>query len=260
MSIKEPETTQDSKQPVSATQKKLFKKIYSKYWKMNEKQHIISPNDKILIGYSGGKDSLLLLHILSTLSKNSQYPIEVKALHITNNFVGYQLDIEHSKQICDSLGVELIILPSEEFEQKDIEDINNGSTFCLKCGQNRRRTLLKYARDNNFTSIALGHHMDDVAETLLLNQLFCGCTAGIPAQFTTKKYGVKMIRPLIDVPVSLIEEWTNCIQLPTLKRCNYEKDSMRGEVREILSNLKKKHPFVVQSIAQAPHNVKTEYL
>ncbi|KAL7720248.1 tRNA(Ile)-lysidine/2-thiocytidine synthase N-terminal domain-containing protein [Entamoeba marina] len=241
-------------------QKKLFNKIYAKFLRMNEKQHIISPNDKILIGYSGGKDSLLLLHILSTFSKNPKFAIEVKAIHIINSCFGHQLDIEHSKQICDCLGVELVVLPSEEFEQKDIEDINDGCTICLKCSKNRRMTLLKYAQDNNYTSVAFGHHMDDVAETLLLNELFCSCTAGIPAQITTKKHGVKIIRPLIDVPVELIEEWGSYRQLPPMNQCSYGKDNRRVEVREILRELKKNHPHVSQCMTKASHNFYEEYL
>ncbi|ELP84302.1 hypothetical protein EIN_065770, partial [Entamoeba invadens IP1] len=230
-------------------QKKIFDKMYSKFWQMNLREKIISPDDKIIIGFSGGKDSLLLLHILSTLMKNKKYNIKVLAIHVKNDEVGYHLDADFSRKLCEDLNVPFLVLDSERVAPKDIED-SDKTTFCLSCGKNRRRALLKYAKENGYTSIALGHHMDDVAETLLLNQMFCGCIAGIPSQFVAKKYNVKFIRPLIDIPVVLIQQWTHYITLPILIRCNHESDSMRGEVRELLENLKKKHPFIVQSIAQ----------
>ncbi|EDR21992.1 hypothetical protein, conserved [Entamoeba dispar SAW760] len=249
-----------TKQTAKKEEKRLFNKVYSKFWKMNGREKIISPHDRIIIGFSGGKDSFLLVHVLSTLSKNVNFPIDVVAVHVTNPQVGYQLDLEQSKTICESFGVPFISLQSEQMPESDIEDADKSTTFCLNCGKNRRRALLKFAKENGFTSIALGHHMDDVAETLLMNQLFCGCIATIPAQFTTEKYGVKFIRPLIEVPVVLIQEWTKYIELPRLIRCKYEKDSMRGEVRAILEQLKKKHPLIIQSLAQSPNNVKQDYL
>ena len=243
-----------------ASEKKVFKKIYSKFINMNDKEKIIEPKDKIIIGFSGGKDSLLLVYLLGQLMKDVRYKIEVLAIHVTNEQVGYHLDIDHAKEICNQFGVPFMTLESEPMPSTDIEDADKNTTFCLHCGQNRRRVMLQYAKDNGYKSIALGHHMDDVAETLLMNQMFCGCIAGIPAQFTTEKYGVKFIRPLIEVPVVLIQEWTKYIELPRLERCKYEKDSMRGEVRDILEKLKEKYPYIVQCIAQAPKNIKTDYL
>ena len=240
--------------------KKIFKKIYGKFSDMNEREKIIEQKDKIIIGFSGGKDSLLLTNLLGQLMKDKRYQIEVLAIHVTNKQVGYELDLEHAKEICNQFQVPIITLESEEMPIQDIEDVEKNTTFCLHCGQNRRRALLQYAQEHGYKSIALGHHMDDVAETLLMNQMFCGCLAGIPAQFTTEKYGVKFIRPLIEVPVILIEEWTSYIELPRLIRCKYEKESMRGEVRSILSNLKQKYPYIIQCIAQSPKNIKKDYL
>ncbi|EDR23434.1 hypothetical protein, conserved [Entamoeba dispar SAW760] len=241
-------------------EKKLFKKIYAKFWKMNEREKIVAPHDRIIIGFSGGKDSFLLVHILSVLGKTSHFPLDILVVHVTNKQVGYQLNIEDSKALCESMGIPFITLESEPVSKIDIEDADKNTTFCLNCGKNRRRALLEYAKEHGYTSIALGHHMDDVAETLLMNQMFCGCIASIPAQFTTEKYGVKFIRPLIEVPVVFIQEWTKYIKLPRLVRCKYEKDSMRGEVREMLEQFKKKHPFIIHSIVQSPYNVKYEYL
>lgn len=251
-------STQQQKKELKQ-QKALFKKLFSRFYQLNQREKIIAPNDKVIIGFSGGKDSLLVLNILATLRRSNLFPVELIAIHVTNDQVGYKLDIEHSRSICDQLGVTFITLASEEMP--DIEDLDTESTtFCVNCGRNRRRVLLKYAKEHGYTSIALGHHMDDVAETLLMNQMFCSCIAGIPAQFTTEKYGIKFIRPLLDIPVKLIQEWSSHVEMPRLVRCNYEKDSMRGEVREILAQLKKKHPHIVECIVQAPHNIKSEYL
>ena len=152
------------------SEKKIFKKIYSKFINMNDREKIIEPKDKIIVGFSGGKDSLLLVYLLGQLMKDKRYQIEVIAIHVTNEQVGYHLDLNHAKEICDQFGVPFMTLESEEMPSSDIEDVDKNTTFCLHCGQNRRRALLQYAKDNGFKSIALGHHMDDVAETLLIHQ------------------------------------------------------------------------------------------
>ncbi|MGL4982908.1 MAG: tRNA 2-thiocytidine biosynthesis TtcA family protein [Treponemataceae bacterium] len=214
----------------------------------------IEDGDNILIGASGGKDSTALLHYFSYRKKRGTENFTFAAVHIATE-IGSPLSPELEK-LYDSWGISVIKIPVMVLERlKEGRKMN-----CWWCSTQRRTELNKYAMANGFNKIALGHHLDDILETLLMNALNKGELSTMPPRLTYDKYPITIIRPLCFADVETIIAHGNANNfINATCTCDYQDNSGRKEARSRLSTLAKT-PAEKRRFFMALRNVKMEYL
>ena len=178
-----------------------------------------------MIGLSGGKDSLALVEVLAARQRIFKPKIEVMACHVSVENVPYQSDIEYLREFCESRGVRFVH-KTTRFD----EDTKDGRGPCFLCAWNRRKTLFKATEEFGCTKLALGHHKDDILETLLMNQIFQGAYATMPPVLKMAKFEMTIIRPLALVREAEIEEIASEHEYrKQIKNCPHEKVSNRPQ-------------------------------
>ena len=217
--------------------------------------HLIEYGDRILIGLSGGKDSLTLLELLGEQMKAAQPRFELFALHVRMREIEYESSTEYLHTISNQYAIPLII------KEASIGEIQGNKTPCFLCSWFRRKTLFDVAQEMNCNKIALGHNKDDLEETFLMNLLYEGTLATNPPRLKLDKMPLTIIRPLCMIDEKDIEAYAveHDYQVQT-KRCPFEKDTAREQMKQLLVDLERFNPQVRESIWGAMTNVKLDYL
>lgn len=237
----------------------LLKRVYRKVGKAMLDYKLILPNDTIMIGLSGGKDSLALVDILANQRKKIPFDFKLIAAHISIPEVGYIVDTDFLHTFCKERGVEFLIHNAALSESDQNRKEKN---TCFICSWNRRKTLFELAQQNQCSKLALGHHMDDTVHTLLMNMVFQGSISSMPAKLDMFNGDMQIIRPMITLTEQELKEFVNyrgyghC----TLKSCPHEKQSNRDEIKQIVELMEKLNPKVRHSIFGAMTNLQTDYL
>lgn len=217
--------------------------------------NLIQDGDKILVGASGGKDSTALIEYFANRTKRPNCNFEYKALAIQSDFAP---DFpENIKNLFDKWNV-----PFEVVDVDIMARLKPGRKMnCYWCSTQRRSELLKYAMEHGYNKIALGHHLDDVLETLLMNMVEQRKLTAMPPLLTYDNYPVSIIRPLSYAPEDLIiEHATEGGFIGWTCTCNYQENSNRKKARQQLEAItggdrnKKKHIF------ESLKNIDTRYL
>lgn len=246
----------DQRTPEQIERIKLQKRLTKRFHKACEEYGLLADGDHILIGLSGGKDSLALVELLGAQARIHVPSIRVTAVHVTVSSIGYKSDLDYLTGFCRANGVELII--------KDVtfdQSTDYRKSHCFLCSWYRRKTLFEVAKSLGCNKIALGHHKDDIVETLLMNLIFQGAFGTIAPVLSMDKFPMQMIRPLC-----LIEESELCrfAELQNYrkqdKQCPFEHESHRSDVKKLVSQLESLNPNVRDSIWGAMHNVQDAYL
>ena len=232
-------------------------KVFRKFRKTIETYGLLSDGDRILVGLSGGKDSLALLEMLGR-KKQSPYPhFSMVALHVSSmENIPYKADVDYLKQFAEKCGAEFVHVTTSFDPSTD-----KRKSPCFLCSWNRRKMLFSVAKEMNCNKIALGHHLDDVLQTLMMNLTFQGSFGTMPPLLKMNKFDMTIIRPM-----SQIEEM-DIQMMATLqnyqkqeKNCPYEEDSHRSDMKELLSRMKVMNPNAANSMWNAMSNIQDEYL
>ena len=211
---------------------------------------MINDGDRIAVGVSGGKDSVCLLAAMANLRRFYPCKFELVAITIDPRFGGEEGDYSQIEELCKKLDVEYIIKRTRLAEV--IFDIRKESNPCSLCARMRRGALHDAAKEAGCNKIALGHHLDDVAETFIMN-LFNGGTLDcfMPVTYLSRK-DIYMIRPLIFARESDCARVVRRENLPVVKsKCPADGHTERQEVKEFLSSLEKKYGDVRHKILGA---------
>jgi tRNA 2-thiocytidine biosynthesis protein TtcA len=215
---------------------------------------LISDGDKILVAVSGGKDSLTLLKVL--LDRKQFVPIkyDLLAVHID---MGYPC--QHPKILSkyfEKMGVNYHIEKIDILKGKTRKDIS-----CFWCSWNRRKALFEVADRFGCTKVALGHHKDDIIETILLNMFFQGEISAMAPKQELFKGKITIIRPLSYVDEDLIVKFSKTLDFPHHKcACPNSITSKRTKMTEIIKDLKKVCPDVKTNIFRSVTRIKKDYL
>ncbi len=213
-----------------------MKRIVSRVRKAVEDYDMIHDGDKIAVGVSGGKDSLVLLGALANLSR--YYPKKFTVMGLTLD-MGYKQDYSAIQKYCDGLGVEYVVKPTNIAEV--VFDYRKEENPCSLCAKLRRGALNDLAIENGCKRVALGHHNDDVLETFLLSLMYEGrinCFAPVTYLDRTDLYS---IRPLIYVREGDIRGVVRKMDIPVLKSaCPVDGSTKRAEIKDIIADLDKK--------------------
>ena len=225
---------------------------------------LIADGDHILIGLSGGKDSLLLTELLGRRAQIYVPRFKVTALHVRVRERDYHTDLSYLQSFCDEAKVPLLVrdvsIPDTppQKENGKTREIDNP---CFLCSWFRRKELFNVAQEIGCNKIAFGHHRDDIAQTLLMNLIFQGAFATMPPMLQMDKMPLQLIRPLC-----LIDE-ADIISYAAMrgyrkqtKLCPFEHVSSREKVKTLLNQIKALNPEALDSIYGALTNIKTDYL
>lgn len=220
---------------------------------------MIRPGDKILVAVSGGKDSTVLALLLNEIKRIAPFDFTVDLLMIDQKQPGFNAD-NYKKYISD-LGHSLTILQRDTYSIV-MEKVPEGSTYCALCSRLRRGILYRYARENGYDKIALGHHRDDLLETLLMNIFYEGRISSMPPKLLSDDGTNTVIRPMVYVAekdiIALSGEWD--IPVIPCGLCGSQEGLKRDQMRDLLDDLEKKTPDIRSSVLHALQTVRESQL
>lgn len=215
-----------------------------------DKYNMIDEGDRIAVGVSGGKDSLVLLYALARLRDFYPKHFEVVAVTLDYGFNGESGDFSAVKALCKSLNVEYIIKPTNLWEV--IFVTRQEKNPCSLCAKMRRGILHDTAKENGCNKVALGHHLDDAAETFMINLLRggqIGCFS--PVSYLSNK-DLYLIRPLVFAMEKEVSAAARRLCLPVVKsKCPVDKVTERQTIKELLQTLEKDYPALRKKIVGA---------
>ena len=235
---------------------RLRSRLTKRFHKACADYGLITDGDHILIGLSGGKDSLALVELLGKRAQIHGPRFEVTAVHVRVKERDYHSDLSYLEDFCSRVRVPLIVKDTEIGEAK-----GKDKDPCFLCSWYRRKVLFDVAQELGCNKIALGHHKDDLVEILLMNLVFQGSIGTIPPLLQMEKMPIQMIRPLCLIEEKDIAEYAERSGYEKqVKLCPLEKVSSRADMKELIKQLEKLNPNVRDSIFGAMENIKAEYL
>ncbi len=223
----------------------LEKRIRERFVKAFVTYHLLEDGDHVLVGLSGGKDSLCLLEMLGKRAKIDQPQFRVEAIHVRMENISYETSTDYLEHFCKDLGVPLHIVTTS-FETSDKKPP------CFLCSWNRRKQLFNLAQELGCNKIALGHHQDDLLHTCLMNQFYQGRFDTMPALLKMRKMPLSIIRPLCMVEEENIRRYAELRGYEKqLKLCPYETDSHRDDMRQLFEQIQQMNPEARHSLWNA---------
>jgi tRNA(Ile)-lysidine synthase TilS/MesJ len=236
----------------------LEEKLWKTFNKALGQFQLIDEDDRILVGLSGGKDSLCLLEFLARRSKVHVPHFTVEALHVRMENIHYETDTTYLQSFCNHLDVPLHIITTS-FATPDVSEITPDESAtttdsspsgkgkqkpaCFLCSWQRRKQLFNLAQELGCTKIALGHHQDDIIHTALMNLTFQGHFSTMPAKLRMRKMPLTIIRPLCLCQEADIRTFAKQQGYEKqLKQCPYEDTTNRTTAAALFDDLQRLNP------------------
>lgn len=259
--MKRQEEADFAKNVEQSLRKTYKKRLWSRFCRAINTYELVKPGDKIAVCISGGKDSMLMAKLFQELKRHNKFEFEVKYLVMDP---GYNEANRHIiEENARRLNIPVTFFESNIFDA--VYEIENSP--CYLCARMRRGHLYAYAKELGCNKIALGHHYDDVIETILMGMLYGGqVQTMMPKLHSTNFEGMELIRPLYLIREDDIKSWRDyndlhfiqcaCKFTDTCTTCNNEENrSKRVEIKELIRTLKQKNPFVEGNIFKSVENV-----
>ena len=233
----------------------LESRLAKKVTKASVDFNLIEDGDRIMVGLSGGKDSWALLQILDVLRRRAPIKFSLVAVTVDSGYTGYRHDLITRE--CESRGWEHKIEHTSIGEVID-DVLDSGDTPCSLCARLRRGVLYRVATEVEANKIALGHHLDDFIETLLLNLFFSGSLKAMPARLVSDNKQHVVIRPLVYSGEEDVRAYAQSYGLPIVGCCCPACGDLglqRQRIKRLLMNLEIEHPGIKSSMLKALGNV-----
>ena len=258
--MSKPEEQNKAKDVELSLRKKFKKSIWSKFTKAINTYELVKPGDKIAVCISGGKDSMLMAKCFQELKLYNKFEFEVKFLVMDPGYS--EANRKVIEENAKSLNIPITIFESDIFESVFTVE----KSPCYLCARMRRGHLYHFAQELGCNKIALGHHYDDVIETILMGMLYgAQVQTMMPKLHSTNFEGMELIRPLYLVREDDIKAWRDynglhfiqcaCKFTDTCTTCNNENRSKRVEIKELIQTLKQVNPYVEGNIFKSVENV-----
>lgn len=216
-----------------------MKQILGALRRADQEFHMIQPGDRIAVGVSGGKDSLLLLHAMALYRKFSPNPFELSALTITMGLEPF--DLSGIRALCDRLEVPYLVKETEI--GKIVFEERKEKNPCALCSKMRRGALAQTCAELGFNKVALGHHRDDALETLLMSVIYEGRLHTFHPVTQLERTGITQIRPLVYLSEKQIIHMERKLSLPVVKSpCPADGETRREEMKQLLDELCRRYP------------------
>jgi len=212
------------------------------------KYNLIKNGDKIAVGVSGGKDSVTLLKLLAEYKRFSPERFELCAVTVDLGFEGKQADLSPIEKLCGELDVPFYVVRSQIGEI--VFDVRKETNPCALCSKMRKGALYEKVKELGFNKVALGHHSDDLIETLLLSMLYEGRLSTFAPKSFLDRTGITLIRPMIFLEENMITSYSKI--LPVIKSCCPANTATKREyVKELLVSISKEVPNVREMLFTA---------
>lgn len=238
---------------------KYRKKIWTKFIKAIKDFDLIQDGDRIAVGVSGGKDSLLLCKLFQELKKDRSKNFEVKFISMNPGFEA--IDIDKFKENLIEMGINCDLFDADVWK---IAFEEAPDSPCFLCAKMRRGVLYKKVEELGFNKLALGHHFDDIVETTMINMFFAGTVKTMLPRVSSTSGKMDLIRPLAYVREKDIINFMNYNNIQAMScGCPIEAgkvDSKRKEIKNLLKELEERNPNIKQSIFNAMRNINLDYV
>lgn len=238
--------------------KKFRKKLFSRFTKAIVEYELIQPNDKIAVCISGGKDSFAMAKLFQELKRHNKIPFEIIFLLMDPGY-----NAENRERI--ETNAKLLNIPLTVFETDIFESVFNiEKSPCYLCARMRRGHLYHRAKDLGCNKIALGHHYDDVIETILMGMLYGGQMQTMMPKLKSDNFeGMELIRPMYLIREETVKAWRDYNNLKFIQcACKFTEGaardpsgSKRQKVKELIRTLEKEDPGIEQNIFRSVENV-----
>ena len=236
--------------------KNIQNRVFRKIGQANKSYNLINENDKILVAVSGGLDSFVLLETLASRLKHLPIKYTIHAIHVVIKNLPVQTDTKSITEQCETLGIHLHI------ENTSISKEGNKKTStCFPCSWNRRKIIFKKAKELGFNKVAMGHHLDDALETLMMNTVHHAEISAIPPKLFMVKGNIEIIRPLILLTEEEVKAYAEIKNLTSAeKQCPFEDESKRKTFKEIIKKIGNMHKEAKINMFNSMTNIVPEYL
>jgi len=243
----------------SSTFKRLQARLRGLVGKAIEDYAMIGDGDRVMVCLSGGKDSYTLLDVLLSLQRSAPIRFDLVAVNLDQKQPGFPAHV--LPEYLSALGVPFDILEQDTYSVVK-RVVPEGRTMCGLCSRLRRGRLYRYAAENGITKIALGHHRDDIVETLFLNLFFGGRMKSMPPKLLSEDGRHVVIRPLAYVPEREIDRYARAREFPIIpcKLCGSQDNLQRVAVKRMLAEWEREFPGRTETIFSAMRNVATSHL
>ncbi len=241
----------------------LSKKLIRQVARANAEFKLIEEGDRVLLGLSGGKDSLALAHLLKRMQSHAPFKFEFEAATLS---YGMGEDYSHLHAHCEEHAIMHSIIDSNIYEISE-DSIRKNSSFCSFFSRMRRGALYSYALEKGFNKLAIAHHLDDAAESFFMNFIHNGALRSLAPIYKSKR-GITVIRPLIFVRERQLKEnaLKNALQVIGNEFCpgmrlsekNVKFPHAREEAKKMLANLERQNPKLFTSLKTAFSNIHNE--
>lgn len=259
MSDNQPSESNGVKTDLPKKEKTRFNKLQKRLRRESGKAiaafNMIEEGDRVMVCLSGGKDSYTMLDILMGLQKSAPISFELVAVNMDQKQPGFP---EHVlPEYLDGLGIEYYIVNRDTYSVVK-QKIPEGATTCSLCSRLRRGTLYSFAEEINATKIALGHHRDDIVETLFLNMFNGSRLSGMPPKLLSDDQRNVVIRPLSYSREKDIIEFSNYKQFPIIpcNLCGSQENLQRQAIKKMLQQWDRETPGRIEHIFGAMQNIK----
>ncbi len=230
------------------TRKRVGKAIYD--------YRLIAPNDTVLVAVSGGKDSLFMLEALASFQKSAPFRFELKAIFVQMTDTKYQIDLNFLQHLCHQYQIPFYI------RQTTLGNVNNSrKSPCFICSWRRRKVLFDATKELNCNKLALGHHLDDAIETLLMNMINHANISALPASVSMFKGAFHIIRPLLLVQEDNILKYAHIQHFPNeLYLCPHQDKGHRIAMKQLISQMTKLNNNSKINLFRSMSNIDIDYL
>ena len=238
---------------------RLEKRLLAEVARASHDFRLLEPGDRVLVAVSGGKDSHALLYLLRQIQRRAPFEFSLIALNVDQGHPGFPSHV--LPDYFEREGYEYKIVQEDTYSVVK-EKIPEGKTFCSLCSRLRRGILYTQAVELGATKIALGHHRDDVIETLLLNLLYSGQLKAMPARLRSDDGRNVVIRPLVYLSEAELQEFAEQKAFPIIPcdLCGSQENLQRKQVKNLLNELDAKNPLVRKNVFAALGNVRLSHL
>ena len=225
-------------------QERLFHHINKMFVKAFATYRLLEDDDHILVGLSGGKDSLCLLELLAKRTRIHHPRFRVEAIHVRMENVNYETSTDYLERFCHALDVPLhVVTTSFDTTHPASSTSSSQKPACFLCSWNRRKQMFNLAQELGCNKIALGHHQDDLLHTALLNLLYQGRFDSMPAKLKMRKMPLTIIRPMCMIPESDISRYAELQGYEKqIKLCPYEDKTRRTDIRHLFEETERMNP------------------
>jgi tRNA 2-thiocytidine biosynthesis protein TtcA len=220
---------------------------------------MVEEGDRLLVAVSGGKDSYTMLHLLRSLQRKAPVRFELRVVNVDQGHPGYPASVLREYMAREGHDFTMI---EEDTYSIVTEKIPQGKTYCSLCSRLRRGILYRVAKELGCNKIALGHHRDDILQTLFLNLFFAGQLGAMPPRLVADGGALVVIRPLVYCAEEEIRAFSELAQFPILPcdLCGAQENSRRKAMARLLDQLERDHPGTKTVMLSALQNVRPSHL